>query len=307
MAGRRFLYLAALAFCLIFYCLFRQWLTWVLALGLLWLPVLSLLLSLPALLLTRLSLDIPGTGTPGESVPLSMRNLCKLPCTPFTTRYHLRELHTGIRVPLKKGTLWTPAHCGAWEIRTRKCRLFDYMGLISIPAGRKLSATCYIEPLPVPMENIHLEASVSPRFWKPKSGGGFGENHDLRLYRPGDSLQHIHWKMSAKTGKLIYREPMEPGDAPPAILLTLPCDPNARDLALGQLLWLSRQLLNRQTEHSLHCLTGSGSRSCYIRNHRDLTGELHRLLATPGTPAGVSPEAPAQTRCFRIGGDRDAQ
>ena len=91
MAGRRFLYLAALAFCLIFYCLFRQWLTWVLALGLLWLPVLSLLLSLPALLLTRLSLDIPGTGTPGESVPLAMRNHCKLPCTPFTTRYHLRD------------------------------------------------------------------------------------------------------------------------------------------------------------------------------------------------------------------------
>lgn len=307
MAGRRLLYLAALAFCLIFYCLFRQWLTWVLVLGLLWLPVLSLLLSLPALLLTRLSLDIPGTGTPGESLPLSIGNHCKLPCTPFSTRYRLRELRTGISVPLKKGVPWTPVHCGAWEIRTRKCRLFDYLGLIPIPAGRKLSAICYIEPLPVPMENIRLEESVTPRYWKPKSGGGFGENHDLRLYRPGDSLQHIHWKMSAKTGKLIYREPMEPADANPAILLTLPDDAHARDLVLGQLLWLSRQLLARQTEHSLHCLTGSGSRSCPIRDHRDLTEALHRLLASPGAPAGASPEVPAQTRCFRIGGEQDAQ
>ena len=48
------------------------------------------------------------------------------------------------------------------------------------------------------------------RAWKPKSGGVCRRNHELRLYRPGDSLNQVHWKLTAKTGKWMIRQPMEP-------------------------------------------------------------------------------------------------
>lgn len=303
MAGRRLLYLAALTACLIFHCLFDQWLTWVLLLCVFWLPALSLLVSLPAIGLTRLELNSEGSGTVGVPFALRLLGRSKLPFTALTTQFRLRELNTGSVLRFRGSTDWTPKHCGAWELRPKKCYLYDYMGLVRLPAGRKLSATVYIMPVPVPMENIHWADALIPRVWKPKSGGGFSENHDLRLYRPGDDLRHIHWKMSAKTGKLICREPMEAAENPPALLLTLPQTPEARDLALGKLLWLSRELLGRQREHTLHCLTGSGLLRLPVRNEAELTAGLHRLLTVPGAPEGTEAEAPRHTRCFRIGGD----
>ena len=299
------MYLAALSACLIFYCLFEQWLTWVFFCGLLWLPVFSLLLSLPALIMTRLDLSIPGSGTMGTTFPIRLRAQCKLPCVPLTSRFLCRELCTGSTLRLRSGSAWTPKHCGAWEIRLKRCFLYDYTGLLRLPAGRKLTATTYVEPVPVPIEGLRWEEALIPRAWKPKAGGGFAENHDLRLYRPGDDLRHIHWKMSAKTGNLVYREPMEPIVAPPAILLALPKATDARDQALGELLWLSRKLLERQRKHTIHCLTGNGLFVFPVRDDAELTDGLHRLLKSPGAPEGAQPEAPRHTRCFRIGGERD--
>lgn len=305
MTGRRLLYLAALTACLIFHSLFDQWLTWVLLLSVFWLPAFSLLVSLPAIVLTRLDLNSQASGTVGVPFALRLRGVTKLPFTALTTQFRLRELNTGSILRFRGAADWTPKHCGAWELRTKKCYLYDYLGLLRLPAGRKLSATVYIAPVPVPMENIHWADALTPRAWKPKSGGGFSENHDLRLYRPGDDLRHIHWKMSAKTGTLIYREAMEAAENPPAILLTLPQSPDARDLALGKLLWLSRELLERQREHTLHCLTGSGMLILPVRDTAELTAGLHRLLKAPGAPDGAEAEAPRHTRCFRIGGDGD--
>ena len=80
MAGRRILYLAVLAGCLIFYVFYREWLAWVLLLGVLWLPVLSVAVSLPGMLAVRLQPDITGNIRLGESVRLGLEVRCKLPC-----------------------------------------------------------------------------------------------------------------------------------------------------------------------------------------------------------------------------------
>lgn len=299
------LYLAALAACLIFHSLFDQWLTWVLFLGIFCLPAFSLLVSLPAIVLTRLELNTEGSGTVGVPFGIRLRGRSKLPCTPLTSRFCLREMCGGSVLHLRGGMAWTPEHCGAWELRTKRCFLYDYMGLVRLPAGKKLRAAVYIAPIPVPVEELCWEDALIPRAWKPKAGGGFSENHDLRLYRPGDELRHIHWKMSAKTGKLIYREAMEAAENPPAIVLTLPQSPDARDLVLGKLLWLSRELLGRQRSHTVHCLTGSGLLILPVWEEGELTEGLHRLLESPGAPEGEEPELPRHTRCFRIGGGGD--
>lgn len=299
------MYLAAVAGCLIFYMAYREWLAWLLLLGVLWLPVLSAAVSLPAMLTARLQLDTPGTVRLGQSCPIAVQHRSKLPCLPVSCRFSLQELSTGQKLLLRPDKDWTPEHCGAWTVKLHRSYVYDYLGLWRLPVGRKLTATVCIEPVPIPVEISDALRSLSPRRWKPKPGGGYAENHDLRLYRPGDSLHHIHWKMAAKTGKLIYREPMEPAEEVPVLLLHLSGSRQAQDEKLGKLLWLSRYLLSRQTIYEFLCLTGNGLYRCQIPDDTALTEALHGLLRSPAAPENAAMPEETQRRCFRIGGVAD--
>lgn len=305
MAGRRGIYLTGLGICLGIWGLYRNWLAWILLQWLLWLPVLSLAVSLPGILLTKLHMDVAAVGLCGKAHEIRLKLRCPLPVVPFRVRFRLRELCTGERRIVTVGESWVPNHCGAWELRLHRCYLYDYLGLIRIPGGRRLSAAVYIEPKPVEMALPDWVAGSSPRVWKPKPGGGFAENHDLRLYRPGDNLQHIHWKMVAKTGKLILREPVEPAEEVPAVLLTLPGDADLRDMVLGKLLWVGRLLLEKEERFRLCCLTGAESWQEEISGEQDLKRQLHRLLTMPGAAPGSGHKIPVAGRVLKIGGDAD--
>lgn len=305
MARRRILYLAVVALCLIFYAAYREWLAWLLLLAVLWMPVLSVAVSLPAMLTVQLILDTPGAIQLGQSCTVTVRPQCKLPCPPIRCRFFMQELSSGRTYICSSGTNWTPEHCGAWAVKLHRGFVYDYLGLVRLRVGKKLNAVIYIEPCPVPMELTGPLGSLTPRRWKPKPGGGFAENHDLRLYRPGDSLHHIHWKMAAKTGTLIYREPMEPDGDAPVLLLSLSGSREKQDEKLGKLLWLSSQLLSRQTVHELKCLTGSGLYKCKIYDSAALTSALHALLQKSAAPADAVLPEEHRDRCFRIGGESD--
>lgn len=305
MARRRILYLAVVALCLIVYAVYREWLAWLLLLAVLWLPMLSVAVSLPGMLTVQLMLDTPGVIQLGQACSIAVQPRCKLPCPPIRCRFLLRELSTGQSHICRSGTNWTPEHCGAWTVKLHRSFVYDYLGLVRLSVGKKVTAAIYIEPSPVPMETAGLLGSLAPRRWKPKPGGGFAENHDLRLYRPGDNLHHIHWKMAAKTGTLIYREPMEPDGDAPTLLLCLSGSRAEQDEKLGKLLWLSSQLLSRQTFHELKCLTGSGLYSCKIQDSAALTSALHELLQKPAAPADAALPEEHRVRCFRIGGEPD--
>ena len=67
MAERRVTYLAFLAGALVFYWAYREWLSWLLLMAIVWLPWISLLCSLPAILTCSLRAGcVPQTvaGTP---------------------------------------------------------------------------------------------------------------------------------------------------------------------------------------------------------------------------------------------------
>ena len=305
MAKPRILYLAGVAACLILYMAYREWLAWLLLLAVLWLPVFSFAVTLPAIALLQLRLDTPGSICLGESCTLSAHPRCTFPCPPVKYRFSLQEQVTGQKISLLPGIQWTPEHCGIWNIQLQRSFVYDYLGLFRLPVGRKLTATLSVEPVPVFAEIPDIRHSLSPRKWNPKPGGGFAENHDLRLYRPGDSLHHIHWKMAAKTGKLIYREPMEPAGEIPVLLLRLPDPGQQRDEVLGKLLWLSRYLLSHQRSHALQCLTGQGLYRCTISDQATLADAVHALLSRSAPAANtVLPEI-HRTQCFRIGGAPD--
>ncbi|MCA1838915.1 MAG: DUF58 domain-containing protein [Actinobacteria bacterium] len=78
-------------------------------------------------------------------------------------------------------------------------------------ASRKfgLTSELTVHPRWFPIQSFPLlEAASTPdESWheRPRRGGGM-DFYGLREYRPGDSVRHIHWRNSAKGGKLLVRE-----------------------------------------------------------------------------------------------------
>lgn len=166
-----------------------------------------------------------------------------------------------------------------------------------------MAVTVWPEPLPVSeLPSLERFLSVS---WQPKPGGGFSENHELRLYRPGDRLNQVHWKLSAKTGKTIVREPMEPTQRRMLVELVLSGTPEELDRKLGRLLWLGGHLLELELSFELRALTGEGEFLWPVASPETLQSAAGRLLRTPAAPLDAEMTCMAAAWRYRIGGGKD--
>lgn len=302
MAARRIGYLAALLTAMACFWLHREWLSWMVLLAVVFLPWLSFLVSLPAMLLFRVGVDCPGQVQRGASVRVHLNGHCRLPVPPFRGKLHWSSCLWGHTQRLGRKAALPTDHCGGLVLTPKRVWVYDYLGLIGLPALRKETALLLVQPNPEAPRYLPEPERCLSSAWRPKVGGGFSENHELRLYRPGDHLKGIHWKLSAKTGKLIFREPMEAVRGAALLTMTLYGAPDQLDRKLGRLLWVSRYLLGRNITHHLQCLTGHGMEEFSIQREEDLQQTLRRLLTTPcaSTPEGQFQSASWR---FHIGGD----
>ena len=306
MAGRRSLYLVSLLGCLIFFYFYREWFSWFLLVLVICLPLFSLLISLPAMLATRHAICAPDTVPLGQSASAKITLSGRLPAPPFRGKLRVTHKVTGQSWYLtKKETLSTDL-CGQLVIEVVKPRFYDYLGLFRLPIRYPSSAVTYIWPeaiaLPVKLDYL-LQA---PQRWKPKPGGGFAENHELRLYRPGDNLQQLHWKLSAKTGKLILREAMEPIHKPIRLTMDLCGSTDMINRKLGNLLWAGNLLCSRAIPYEIAALTDKGILTWQISSEEALISALRELLACPAASLGsIRDVATTAYRQLHIGGDSD--
>ena len=243
MLGRQIAYIAAVGFCFVFFCFFQEWFSWVLLVGLLWLPVLSLLFSLPAMLTVKVSLSCPSQVRADVPARISLGVESPLPPPLARCKLSLENRLTGERFIGYPGEHVPTGHCGLVQIRCHRLYVYDYLGLWRFPVRKDHQCQVYVLPKPLPGKLPPPKDQQVITSWKPKRGGGFAENHDLRPYRPGDDLRSVHWKLSAKTGKLIYREALEPAQQLHLLQLTLSGTGEELDRKLGRLLWTSQQLL----------------------------------------------------------------
>ena len=240
---RRIVYAWALLGSLVFYWAYREWLSWFLLVLIVLLPWFSLLVSLPAILSCRAEVSCPQAVTKGADLPLLWLGRSPYPLSPVTGKLTAENTLNRLRYRLHSGD-WLPTeHCGQLSICVRRPRCCDYLGLFVIPIGRSQATQVLVCPSPIQPEQIPDMRRYQAHMWRPKPGGGFSENHELRLYRPGDSLKQVHWKLSAKTGQLITREPLEPVRSTLLLTLCLQGTPEQLDSKLGQLLWLSSSTL----------------------------------------------------------------
>ena len=292
------MYLVTLAGCLVLYVFYREWLSWLLLMAVVWLPLGSLLISLPAMCSVKTALNCPTEISVGQSVRPELARNCRLPAPPVRCRIKLCHAMTGHTDKWKPGKLLTPDSCGVLELTPRRLWVYDYLGLWRFPGGRKEARRLTVLPVPVEPETLPHPNRYTAAGFRPRPGGGFSENHDLRLYRPGDDLRNIHWKLSSKTGKLIYREPVVP--LRKQLTVTLELSGNL-DSKLGRLLWTSEHLLNQGVTHEVRCLTGRGVESYRVADREGQNVMQRALLASPVCPMGQ--QLSAVPGAFHIGGD----
>ncbi len=303
MWGRRIVYLLTLFVSLVFYCFYREWFSWFFLVALLALPWFSLLLSLPAMLTVKANLRCPPKTRQGMPLRTALQLNSVLPTPPVRCTIRLVNELTEERFLGEPGERVPTEHCGRMTISYPQMYVYDYLGLFRRQLHRSETVTLFIEPKPVAdPEPLRPEGKGAVRL-RPKPGGGFSEIHDLRLYRPGDDLRHIHWKMAAKTGKLIYREPLEPAQKGYVLNLTLSGTPEEMDRKLGKLLWSSRSLLEKGLQHTVRCLTGKGLLIFDVRDEVSLEACIQGILSSPRAKEGAVSSAENAVWQRNIGGD----
>ena len=308
MAGRRLIYLATLVGCLAFYIFYRHWLAWFVLLLVLLLPVFSLAVSLPAMLTTQVGIQLPEAVALGDSAKAELVMKCALPRPPFRGSLLVQRPMTGEQWKFKDTARLPTDHCGGLSVQAISGWVYDYLGLFRIRIRRKETGSVVVRPKAVAPEPPPDLSRYLAQGWRPKIGGGFAENHELRLYRPGDNLGQIHWKLTAKTGKLILRESMQPERGRAMLTLDLNGSQPELDKKLGKLLWLSRMLLEAEVAHEIYALTGSGVMCCRVTDEASLIRALDSLLWEPCSKSGsIQDRRLAASWTYHIGGGTDEE
>ena len=266
MLHRRISYAALLAAAIVFQIFFRFYLSTFTLVLVLALPVLSVLLTLPALLGSTLRL------TPRESIPrgsegrftLRLERKSALPLPPVQVRLTWRNQLTGeegrlsCRLTPQPGETELPlalpaSHCGRLVCGVQAAWALDLLGLFPLPLpGRPRSALLV---LPQPAQAEAPDELEAPRsggvVLRPRPGGGPGEDYDLREYRAGDSLRSIHWKLSSKKDELVVRETLEPRQAEVVLTYDHFGPPEELDQVFDRLYALSGLLLDKGRVHHI--------------------------------------------------------
>ena len=304
MMKNRLLYLAVVIGCGIFFVAYKEWFSWFVLMWVLTMPLLSLAVSLPAMLTVTVRPLCPVSMEIGTPAQLRAEAVCRLPSPGITGKYRVCNRLTGQSQKVKLDKDLPADHCGMLSLEPGMLWAWDYMGLFRLPVFRKRGAAVLVLPKPIAPQEPPALRKRPVNLWRPKPGGGFSENHDLRLYRPGDNLRLIHWKLASKTKKLIYREPIEALRDKAVLSVSLSGTPDELDEKLGRLLWLSNYLLEKDMPHELRCATGRGMYTGPVSDTDSLHAALRHLLQLPAVERAVVPDATDAYWHHHVGGGK---
>lgn len=287
-----FYYLLAIAGAYIFSCTYVGWFGEYLLWAVLLLPPVLTLLSIPAMRALRIRCSAPNSVNLGEDAELSIRFSCRrlLPVRACSFTLRIRNVFTGqetvqeMRFALVSDSVslvtLDTGSSGMLLCSLENLKAYSYFGLLALRPWESGSVGCTVMPRPEAPANMDSLEALPPVFlrYRPKPGGGYAEEHELRPYRPGDSVNTIHWKLSSKTDEIIIREPLEPIDEGTAVLLQ-----SLGEADLAHLYWLSLRLCAANIKHSIHF---SGNLCAQVENETDCLRAMRRLLSCPGVACG---------------------
>jgi len=296
---QRVIYAVALTGAALFLVLYPLWFSWYLMVTLLLLAVLDIIISLPGMLAGKVFLAAPKVLEQSDDAAqaLTILRSKQFPVNCIKVRVKItsedrfaRQLfivksENNSRYEVKIDT----SHSGVTAFEIKRLWTVSLMGLFCIPAVVKKRVSVLI--LPPPSKPPHTLALPQGILLRPKPGGGFSDDHDLRPFRRGDSIRNVHWKVSAKLDSLVIREPLTPLSHNRLIQVSGWTGAAERDLVLGRLLWVSDYLL----KWGLHHYVSLDSYGCcaQVTGISDLHDCLHTVLDSTSDSSQYNASAPA--------------
>ena len=221
------IYLALLISAFIFNIFYYGWFSWFLLLIVIGIPVLSLILSLPFMIIgatsgitvfakDRITVGddfYVGISSKKWSIPFLPQLRIKLKATNkfAKTSKKLSLVYGGIlNKPYYQKINYISQHCGHFEAEARYGKIYDMLGIFFIPIKINCHISCSVMPKIKKPDNKIENDTIPEIGYKPKPNGGYSEIYDIRAYRHGDRLKNIHWKLSSKLDDIVVREAIEP-------------------------------------------------------------------------------------------------
>jgi len=274
-------------------------------------PPVSLLMSLPLLRGTGISLSAP----PGECLRgeegfwyLEIHNRRGIPLHRLQLQLNRENLLTGdrdcqeIRLEglARGGTRSLPiptGNCGRIRLSVRRAGLADLSGLFVLPLRRPVPVEALVLPVPREPEGLLEQILEEHSCGKGSQAPGAGEEWELRDYRPGDRMHHIHWKLSGKRDQLVVRELQKSGQ-PLVLAYGHRGDRERLNRTLDRVRGLSEALLIRGISHRIAGLSAEGTRvEKLVEDGRDLQEFWQEALGI-----WASPEAEGELRISSVDG-----
>lgn len=267
MLKKWFAYIVILAGTIVFYGVYEGYISHLLLTVTVFFPFFSLIISIYGMLRVRISLlPLPLKVKKGKHIDAVIRidTRCRLPVSLIKITY--KEINRTFCPEAKSRTVFLndcvdskyclpldTTHMGCLDIEFTKIRIYDYSGLfcffLKLPEKKSIIVMpTLIRPKPMPVLPMD---KIGGKGLKPKPGGGFAEDYDLREYRIGDPLNMLHWKLSAKLDELIVKEPLISEKGKIYICFNLFGSPDELDSIFGQIFYISLTLLQRMIEFSL--------------------------------------------------------
>lgn len=247
MAGRRAAYVLFLAASFLYYVFYTWYVSWTLFILALLLPFLSVGLTF---LLTRGCRAFMECGVTRaerkEGFDLGFRVTTKTGAVP-AVRIRLRAcnlftgeetVHKVLIKPGKAKSLHMEAGlCGTVRCEAVRVRRMDLLGIFWLPMPPVKPVEVLLMPEKIPFAGELRAAVPAPDpAGAAGRGTGRGEWTGVRGYREGDPLREIHWKLTARTGKMVVREYDREESDFLDIVLAWQGTADALDCALGRLL-----------------------------------------------------------------------
>ena len=187
------------------------------------LPLISICICLFSKKNIELILEVPNTLSEKEEIlklhvanksimPIASLNICITVFNCLTGTHTIFPLHFTMsgKSEQKRDVLISDPEIGKIFFDTESVSVSDMFHLISIPVDVKFSESSYGFPKSVPtninMLNVYETYGESLKYSENQKGNDRGEVFDLKEYQPGDDVRNIHWKLSAKSGRVTLRE-----------------------------------------------------------------------------------------------------
>ena len=287
----RFAYLEILAFAIIFYFVYPLWFAWYLLVVVLLILPFDFLISLPGMLTSRVIVEVPTMLEVGEAGELVISSVTDRPFPVSQLRLRLSIMaeqdsrKVRVRVICRDGGRVALAidssHSDVIHFTSKWVWVSSLIGLVSWPKKAVIETVVVVLPAAIKHpQSVSILAAIN---LVPKPGGGFSEETDLRPYRPGDPLNLIHWKLSAKHDELIMREVLAPFKQSRLIEVTQWQNPYQREQLLGRLRWSSFYLLTKRLPH--HVRVGNLGEPVLVEDTMQLKALLRLSMLEEQLPA----------------------